>query len=149
MSRLIFCYNKIMWYKDLNYNHYQEYVNGPEWREIKDYYYENCGVYECRIDKKKRGLLLHKRSYQYLTLDSIKERYIFKYFIKRYLKKNMVWLCFPCNREVHFDDEGKTIELTYSALWKREQLIYRRHNAWYYKLLRARPSSFFGLFTRT
>lgn len=137
-----------MWYKELNYSHYQEYVNGPEWREIKDYFYEFCGEYKCRICGKKTGLLLHKRSYQYLTLDLIKQKYIFRFLIVRFLKKNMTWLCFPCNRLVHFDDNGEAVTLSFDTLWKREQQIYRRTNAWYYKFLRARPSSFFSLFAR-
>lgn len=137
-----------MYYSDLGYKHYQEYVNGPEWREVKDYFYEHCGEYICRICGKRQGLLLHKRSYEYLTMQKLRQKFWFKFRIVRYMKKYMVWLCFPCNNEVHFDDEGRKIVLDYAILWKREQLIYRRHNAWYYKLLRKKPSDFFNLFTR-
>jgi len=134
-----------MHYSDLGYKHYQEYVDGPEWQEIKDYFFKHCGEYKCRICGRHWKLLLHKRSYEYLTMEKLRNRFIFKFFIVRYLKKYMTWLCFPDNDLVHFDDDGGRIELDYKKLWRREQQIYRRRNAWYNRLLRKRPSEIINL----
>ena len=124
-----------MIYKDLGYQEYNDYLEGEEWQEIKNYFYEHCGSYECRGCHVKQGLVLHKRSYRFLTLSAIKKRYIFPFWVKWYLKKYMVWLCHDCNKLVHFYSDGRRVDLDYKSLMKREKYVF----SWKYKL-----DSFFG-----
>ncbi len=128
-------------YKDVgNYKNYQEYVEGKEWKEIKDFFYANCGQYKCGICPNHWRLVLHKRSYEFLTMKALYKRFWFKFLVVWYLKKYMVWLCFPHNGQVHFKN-GKPVPLEYETLLEREEEV-----RWMYyrsRILKVRPSDLF------
>lgn len=135
-------------YRELGYSKYDDYLQGSEWTEIKDFFYKHCGPYQCRICRKSRLLLLHKRSYEFLTMDSLRKKYIFKVLIIRRLKKLMCWLCFPHNGEIHFYDNGTRVPLEYDFLLKRESQIEARYHSLWRKFLKLRPSDIFKLLGR-
>lgn len=136
-----------MRYKDVGpYKQYQEYVEGPEWQEIKNFYYENCGEYKCAICPNHWRLVLHKRSYQFLTMKALRRRFVFKFLIVAYLKRNMVWLCFPHNGQVHFK-KGKRVPLDYKSLMKREDEVRLQYHL--QKIRQLRPSDILGAIGRT
>jgi hypothetical protein len=124
-----------MHYKDFGYSKYNDFLTGPEWQELHDYFYRNCGRYRCFCGKY-RFLKLHKRTYQHLTLGSLKRRFwYFKPLIVKWLKKHFVWLCSEHNGQVHFYDDGSRVPLNYQALLAREKEIKRRLWPWWKKLL--------------
>lgn len=137
-----------MHYSQLGYKDYDEYLDGPEWEEIRRFFYENCGPYQCRICTQPRKLLLHKRSYEHLTMKSLRRKYIFKFLIVRRLKKLMCWLCFPHNGEIHFYDDGRRVPLQYEYLLRREQEIDRRHRSLWRKIRKMKPSDIFNAISR-
>lgn len=141
-------YNKSMNYRELGYQYYDDYLAGPEWKEIHDFFYKFCGPYECRICRKPRQLLLHKRSYQFLTMKALRKKYIFKQLIIRVLKKLMCWLCKFHNGEIHFYDNGQRVPLEYAYLLRREREIDRRYHSLWRRFLKLRPSDFFELLFR-
>lgn len=137
-----------MYYSDFGYKDYQEYLDGPEWEEIRVFFYENCGEYKCRVCGKRRRLVLHKRSYEYLGIKALRRHYFFTFLIIRKLRRLMVWLCFSCNREIHFYENGIRVPLIYDYLWRREQQVYKQHRSLWKKLLQLRPSDILGAIVR-
>lgn len=109
-----------MHYTDLNYDNYDEYLAGEEWKEIRDFIYQIAVIpYYCRICHVPRDLLLHKRSYIFLHPKKL------KLLQHKYLKKIFVWICHPCNEKVHFYAKNERVPLDYIFLWEREQKVYR------------------------
>lgn len=114
-------YPKNMKYQELGYDTYDEYINSEEWRSIHDYIYRlKLFSYHCRICRKKKALLLHKRSYAYLTLQTVRN------LSKRKLKQIFVWLCHDCNTLIHFYTKTKKVPLCYLFLSERERLVWLR-----------------------
>lgn len=109
-----------MYYSELQYDSYDEYLDGQQWQEIKALYYHSGVLYRCRICHKRRGLLLHKRSYAYLT----PEKYL--NMKDKMIRKILVYLCHRCNELIHFYKKGDKVPLDYLFLYEREQEIYYR-----------------------
>src|SRR5262245_51577273 len=106
-----------MYYSDLGYDEYEDYLMGPEWRAIKRYFYENRTSYTCDICGGHQGLVLHKRSYKFLSLPELKKRYRGdKTKIMRYLHTYMVYLCRACNHLVHFYPNRERVPLQHRRL---------------------------------
>lgn len=138
-----------MYYSDTgNYKNYQEWLDkSPEWEEIKNYFYKNCGPYRCGVCNGHWRLLLHKRSYEYLSLSRLKRRYWYiKPLVVWWLRKHMVWLCFPHNGEIHFKN-GEKLPLKYDILVWREREVKRAYKI--KKLLELRPSTLVPFLMRT
>ncbi len=109
-----------MYYTDLNYDSYDEYLKGPEWEEIHDIFYQKGGEYRCRICWGKKGLILHKRSYFHLTPE------FFRVADKKWLRMVLVWLCEKHNNQIHFYKKDEKVPLDYLFLWERERGVYKR-----------------------
>lgn len=110
-----------MHYQELQYDSYDEYLNGIEWKKIKNIFYYSGVPYRCRICHTRKKLLVHKRSYAYLT------PYSFLLLRKKREKmffKILVYLCHPCNEKVHFTKTHEKVPLDYLFLWEQEQSIY-------------------------
>jgi hypothetical protein len=115
-----------MYYNELGYGDYDDYLVGPEWKAIKQFYFAHCNKYECDICGSRERILLHKRSYKFLSLPELKKRYrgdVTK--ILRYLHTYMVYLCTGCNRKVHFYGDGTRVPLEYRKLREQEQRVRR------------------------
>jgi hypothetical protein len=132
-----------MHYSEFGYDNYDEYLNGKEWHEIKDFYYKHIKPYKCGICKQHIKLLLHKRNYAHLSLKSLRRKYVLNFLIVRYLRKNMVYLCHKHNSMIHFYDNGSRVPLVYKDLVAREQYIKWRENSWWTKFKRLKPSQVF------
>ena len=116
-----------MHYQELGYDEYDQYLVGPEWKEIKAFFYKHCKRYECDICGVRENLALHKRSYKFLTLPELKKQYKGDSSkILRYLHTYIVYLCKGCNRKVHFYADGTKVPLEYRKLKQRETQV-RRH----------------------
>jgi hypothetical protein len=112
-----------MKYQALGYDTYDDYLNGEEWQEIRDYFYSLNTPYRCRVCHRNKKLLVHKRTYYALHPS------FFKSLSKRMIRKILVYLCVPCNDLVHFYDgrkKKKAVPLDYVFLWDREQVIFFR-----------------------
>jgi ribosomal protein S14 len=121
-----FQYNNRMHYKDFGYDEYDQYLVGPEWRGLNQYFYENRDKYECGICGTKQGLVLHKRSYKFLSLAELKKKYRGdKSKIMRYLHTFMTYLCRQCHRRVHFLPNGERTPMEYRKLKDREMQLKR------------------------
>lgn len=118
-----------MYFTDLNYDNYDDYLKGREWEEIHEIFYQRGGPYKCRLCGVRKSLVLHKRSYYFLTQD------FFKKADKKWLNKVLVWLCVPCNKKVHFYNDKDRVPLDYLYLWDREQHLFKRVD---YRLRRLR-----------
>src|SRR5215213_8981785 len=115
-----------MYYNELGYGDYDDYLVGPEWKAIKQFYFQHCKKYECDICGSQERILLHKRSYKFLSLPELKKRYRGDTTkILRYLHTYMVYLCQGCNRKVHFYGDGTRVPLEYRKLRDREQQVRR------------------------
>jgi 5-methylcytosine-specific restriction endonuclease McrA len=115
-----------MHYKDFGYDEYDQYLVGPEWRGLNQYFYENRGKYECGVCGARQGLVLHKRSYKFLSLAELKKKYRGDTTkIMRYLHTYMVYLCRTCHKRVHFLPNGDRTPLEYRALKDRELRLKR------------------------
>jgi len=115
-----------MYYTELNYDEYDQYLVGPEWRGLNQYFYENRKSYECGICGARKHLVLHKRSYKFLSLAELKRKYRGdKGKIMRYLHTYMVYLCRTCHRQVHFLPSGERTPMQYRALKDRELRLKR------------------------
>src|SRR3954470_7457 len=113
-----------MYYSELGYGDYDDYLVGPEWKAIKQFYFENRKKYQCDICGSRERILLHKRSYKFLSLPELKKRYRGDTTkILRYLHTYMVYLCQGCNRKVHFYGDGTRVPLEYRKLKDREQQV--------------------------
>ena len=119
-----------MYFKDLGYDSYDEYLNGVEWGQIRDIFYKNSGKYRCRICHAKKQLIVHKRTYYYLQPE------FFKQMDKAWLNKILVYLCDKHNREVHFYDRRQKVPLDYLFLAEREHEIYKRPINVFWRLYR-------------
>ncbi len=116
-----------MYYSEPGYDEYDKYLAGPEWREIKTFYYKHCKRYECDICGVRERVLLHKRSYTFLALPELKRRYRGDSSkILRYLHTYMVYLCSRCNKKVHFYADGTRVPLEYRKLREQEHKVRRR-----------------------
>jgi hypothetical protein len=116
-----------MYYTELGYDEYDQYLAGPEWKAIKNFYYGNCKKHECDICETRERILLHKRSYKFLTLPELKKRYRGDSSkILRYLHTYMVYLCSSCNKKVHFYPDGSKVPLEYRKLRERETTVRKR-----------------------
>ena len=116
-----------MYYSELGYDQYDDYLVGPEWREIKRFFYENRDVYACSICGTHQQIVLHKRSYKFLSLSELKKRYRGdRTKIMRYLHTYMVYLCRGCNKKVHFYPSGERVPLEYRKLKEREDQVRKR-----------------------
>jgi hypothetical protein len=139
-----------MYYSELGYDEYDDYLVGPEWREIKKFFYENRDVYACSICSTHQQIVLHKRSYKFLSLSELKKRYLGdRTKIMRYLHTYMIYLCRGCNRKVHFYPSGERVPLEYRKLKERENQVRRgkaKVSAAYSTMKRRRPSMFLGSF---
>lgn len=117
-----------MYFYDLGYKSYEEYLKGPEWRVIKEYFYqEHRTRYECRICLERQGLRPHHRSYYCLTPIE------FMKLPKKIRNMMLVYLCQRCNDKVHFYRDGTKVPLDYMFLWDREEEVY---NHWYFYFMR-------------
>jgi 5-methylcytosine-specific restriction endonuclease McrA len=115
-----------MHYKDFGYDEYDQYLVGPEWRGLNQYFYENRDKYECGVCGERSGLVLHKRSYKFLSLGELKRKYRGdKTKVMRYLHTYMVYLCRHCHRQVHFLPNGDRVPMQYRALKDRELRLQR------------------------
>jgi hypothetical protein len=113
-----------MHYKDFGYTDYDDYLVGPEWKSIKQFYFQHCKKYECDICGTRERILLHKRSYKFLSLPELKRRYRGDSTkILRYLHTYMVYLCQGCNRRVHFYGDGTRVPLEYRKLREQETRV--------------------------
>ena len=137
-----------MHYRKLGYSTYNEYLKGAEWSEIHQFFYQNCSPYRCRVCGKSRRLLLHKRSYEYLSMRSLRRKYIIKIIIVRAMRRLMCWLCRDCNRLIHFYDDGRRVPLEYSYLLRREKEIIKRQRSWLRKFIQVRPSDILRAISR-
>jgi hypothetical protein len=125
-SDLCSLYNGTMYYNELGYGDFDDYLVGPEGKTIKQFYYEHCKKYECDICGTRERILLHKRSYKFLSLPELKKRYKGDATkILRYLHTYMVYLCQGCNRRVHLYADGTRVPLEYRKLKDREQQVRR------------------------
>lgn len=116
-----------MYFTELGYDQYDKYLVGPEWKAIKKYFYENRDKYECTICGTHQQLVLHKRSYKFLSLPELKKKYKNdRTKIMRYLHTYMTYLCRPCNNRVHFYPSGERVPLEYRKLKDRELLVLRQ-----------------------
>ncbi len=116
-----------MYYSEFGYTDYGDYLVGPEWKAIKQFYYDNCKKYECDICGTRERILLHKRSYKFLSLPELKKRYRGDSTkVLRFLHTYMTYLCQACNKKVHFYDDGTRVELEYRKLRERETKIRKR-----------------------
>ncbi len=116
-----------MYYTELGYDQYDLYLQGPEWKAIKSFYYEHRKRYECDICGARERVVLHKRSYKFLTLPELKKRYKGDSTkILRYLHTYMTYLCSGCNKKVHFYSDGTRVPLEYRKLREQENLVRRR-----------------------
>jgi hypothetical protein len=130
-----------MHYKELGYKDYGEFLAGPEWEQLHNYFYENCGPYRCGVCGVHRHLLLHKRTYDHLTLFSLKKRFFFvKPLIVRWLRKHFVWLCSNHNNLIHFYDNGARVPLEYNALVAREKVVINMHKSLWRRFIKLKPS---------
>lgn len=140
-----------MHYTELGYDEYEDFINGPEWKELHDFFYKYCGPYLCGICGKNRNLNLHKRSYEHITMKTLRRKYLFRFLIVRYLKKYMVWLCKVHNGEIHFYDNGSRVPLSYQALLKREIQVRRKHKSIWRRFITSKPEDWLntigGLFS--
>lgn len=136
-----------MHFSELGYQTYdgnEGYLGGHEWKQLHDFFYTFCGSYRCRVCHKKRGLVLHKRTYEVLSLRALRKKFFhIKPLMIRWLKRHFVWLCHEHNHQVHFYDDGTRVPLKYTALWKREQEVYRRHKSIWRKIRMLKPSMIF------
>lgn len=133
-----------MHYQDFGYEKYHDYLDGPEWQEIHDFFYKYCGPYKCLVCGQTRRLLLHKRSYEYLSMKELRRKYILRFIVIYKLKRLMCWLDQEHNGQVHFYDDGRRVPLLFDALSAREKIIVKRHKSIWRKILGLRPSSLFG-----
>jgi hypothetical protein len=119
-------YSGAMYYSELGYDEYDDYLVGPEWREIKRFFYENRKQYACDICGAHQQIVLHKRSYKFLSLSELRKRYRGdRTKIMRYLHTYMVYLCRGCNKKVHFYPSGERVPLEYRKLKEREDQVRR------------------------
>lgn len=125
-----------MYYHQLGYDTYSEYLEGEDWQKIHEFFYENIKPYKCRVCGKNRNLVLHKRTYERLTLDQFKRWFRVD---RRTLKHAMVWLCKSCNSRVHFYDNGTKVPLVYRDLMAREQVVYKRYHSIWNKIRHLHP----------
>jgi hypothetical protein len=131
-----------MHFSQLGYDSYDEYIDSPEWREIRDMYYSSGVAYRCRVCHSRKSLRLHKRTYYDLTPK------FFYYLLKnnkRLFNKILEYLCSRCNTLIHFYDgrkQKKKVPLDYLFLWDREQRIYWRVDM----VIRRSIRSFFRFF---
>jgi hypothetical protein len=111
-----------MHYQDLGYDTYDDYLSGPEWKEIRNFFYSLSAKYRCRICHVRRDLLVHKRSYYYLQPEAFKSLAI------KYVRRILVYLCPRCNRLVHYYNYKKNqrVPLDHLFLIEREQAIFWR-----------------------
>lgn len=129
-----------MYYKELNYDTYDEYLNGNEWKEIRDIFYLSGVKYRCTICFARKKLLVHKRSYYYLTPKFFR---IIARTNKKLLTKILSYKCSRCNSLCHFYDKQKKkpVELDYLFLWEREKKIYWRVDMVVVRLFRTTESA--------
>lgn len=109
-----------MYYDRLGYDSYDDYLNGPEWQEIRDIFYHSGAKYRCRICHVRKSLLVHKRTYYML-----RPRF-FKSISNKWLHRILVYLCPRCNSLIHFYNKKEKVPLDYLFLWEREKEIYWR-----------------------
>lgn len=119
-----------MHYSSLGYSSYSQYLNGNEWKKLHDFYYKHCGSYRCGICGIKTDLVLHKRSYEHLSLQSLRKKFWFNFLIAWYLKRLMSWLCHKCHKQVHFYKNGTKVPMVYNTLYRREKLLLWQHRSW-------------------
>lgn len=108
-----------MYYTELGYDSYDEYLAGEEWHQIRSFFYSLKTPYRCKLCHKRDDLLVHKRSYFHLTPEA------FKQLKPSFIKKILVYFCHRCNHLVHFQ-KGKKVPLDYLYLWEREKQLYFR-----------------------
>ncbi len=109
-----------MHYSELNYDSYDKYLQGPEWQEIHDIFFDRGGKYQCKICHSKEKLILHKRTYYSLRPE------FFKDMDDKWLRKFFVWLCIKHNTEIHFYNKEEKVPLDHLFLSERENEIYKR-----------------------
>jgi len=116
-----------MYFSSYGYDIYEDYLMGAEWSAIKNWYFKNTKKYECDICTGHDHIVLHKRSYKFLSLVELRKRYSRDNTkMLRYLHTYMVYLCRGCNRNVHFYPTGKKVPLEYRKLLDREKIV-RKH----------------------
>lgn len=108
-----------MYFTELGYDTYDEFLKGPHWQELRDAYYALRIKYWCRICHSRMRIKVHKRSYVYLDLAFFRKR-------PRLLRKAMVYLCEKCNHKVHFYNKHEKVPLDFLTLYDREQELYWR-----------------------
>lgn len=111
----------MMHYTELGYSEYGDFLVGKEWKAMSQYFYENRSAYACNICGARQGLVLHKRSYKFLSLAELKRKYRNdKSKVMRYLHSYLVYLCRTCHNRVHFLPNGERVALEYRVLKDRE-----------------------------
>lgn len=121
-----------MYYFELGYDLYDAYIDGPEWKEIKDIFFQSGTPYRCRLCHETKHLNVHKRSYAYL------EPAFFRKIVrnKKLLRKILVYLCKRCNTLVHFYKKNQKVPLDYLFLYDRELRLYWRVDMVLYRTVR-------------
>ena len=115
-----------MYFSDLGYASYDEYLQSRHWAKLKEQRIKNKNA-KCHICGSKAWLLLHHRTYENLGREK---------------KQDLVVLCTRCNKLIHFYDNGMRVPLTYEALTKREKEIWHRKNGYLGSIGKLRPSIF-------
>jgi hypothetical protein len=119
-----------MYYSDLGYPSYGSYLKGKEWADLHEFFYQKCGPYQCKLCGQAKELVLHKRSYQYLTLRKLYRRFLFTFAVKWYLRRKMIWLCHACHAQMHFYDDGERVPTEERSLKRREFFLRVRNFLW-------------------
>lgn len=115
-SNIELCITKILIIKRM-----MIFLVGKHWKELSAYFYENRTSYECNICGTRQDLVLHKRSYKFLSLPELKKKYRGDTSkIMRFLHSYMTYLCRTCHRKVHFMGDGSKVQLEYRKLKDRE-----------------------------
>jgi len=134
-----------MYYHELNYDEYDAYLVGPEWRGLNQFFYDNRTIYECNICGVREGLVLHKRSYKFLSLEALKKQYRGDNSkIMRYLHTFMSYLCRACHRKVHYLPNGTKTTMQYKCLREREMQLkkaVKRTGTKAQKFVKGKPTS--------